>query len=49
MPSNRLPKVAYRVERSVCERYGIPYNNAGLARQFGTVVRKMWRYAFPGG
>ena len=48
MPSNRLPKVAHRVE-ALCERYGIPYNNAGLGRQFGTVVRKMWRYALPGG
>ena len=48
MPSNRLPKVAHRVE-ALCERYGIPYNNARLGRQFGTVVRKIWRYALPGG
>jgi NADPH-dependent stearoyl-CoA 9-desaturase len=48
MPSNRLPKVAPRVQ-SLCARYGIPYNNDRLSVQFGSVVRKMVRYAFPGG
>ncbi len=48
MPSNRLPRVAPRVE-ALCNRYGIPYNNARLSRQFGSVVRKIVRYAFPGG
>jgi linoleoyl-CoA desaturase len=48
MPSNRLPDVAPRVQ-SVCERFGIPYNNGSLRRQFGTVIKKMARYSFPGG
>ena len=48
MPSNRLPKVAYRVQ-ALCRRYGIPYNNERLGRQFGTTYRKIVRYAFPGG
>lgn len=46
MPSNRLPRVAPRV-RSICERYGIPYNSGSLSQQFGSVVRKIWRHALP--
>jgi linoleoyl-CoA desaturase len=46
LPSNRYPEVAPRV-RALCERYGIPYNSASLARQFGTTVRKIVRLALP--
>jgi fatty acid desaturase len=46
MPSNRLPGVAPRV-RSVCERYGVPYNHGNLGQQFGSVVRKIVRYSMP--
>ena len=48
MPSNRYPEVAPRV-RALCARYGLPYNNGSLRRQFGTTTRKIWRYALPGG
>jgi hypothetical protein len=33
--------------REICERYGIPYNSGPLGRQFGTVVRKIFRLALP--
>ena len=48
MPSNRHEQASRRV-RALCERYGLPYNEARLSRQFGTTVRKIWRYALPGG
>ncbi len=48
MPSVRYPQVAPRVE-ALCTRYGLPYNSARLGRQFGTTLRKIWRYALPGG
>lgn len=46
MPSNHLPKIAPRVE-GLCRRYGIPYNNDRLGRQFGTTIRKIVHYARP--
>ncbi|MCU1370299.1 MAG: fatty acid desaturase [Ilumatobacteraceae bacterium] len=48
MPSNRYSQVAPRVE-ALCARYGLPYNKGPLRRQFGTTIRKIWRYALPGG
>ncbi len=47
MPSNRLPEVAPRVQ-GLCRRYGVPYNDGRLRRQFGTTVAKIFRYARPG-
>src|SRR5262249_22569401 len=46
MPSNRYPEVAPRV-RAICNRYGVPYNSASLARQFGTTTWKIFRLALP--
>jgi fatty acid desaturase len=47
MPSNRYSAVAPKV-RELCERYGLPYNAGPLPVQYGTVVRKIIRLAFPG-
>jgi hypothetical protein len=33
--------------REICERYGLPYNSGGLAKQFGSVVSKIVRFALP--
>ena len=33
--------------REICERYAIPYNSGPLGKQFGTVVRKIFRLALP--
>jgi NADPH-dependent stearoyl-CoA 9-desaturase len=46
LPARRYKEVAGDV-RSLCERFGLPYNTGGLARQFGSVVRKIVRYSFP--
>jgi linoleoyl-CoA desaturase len=48
IPSNRYAEIAPRV-REICERYGLPYTTGSLPRQYGTVVRKLARLAFPGG
>ena len=48
LPSNRLPEVAERV-RPLCEKYGLPYNTASLAHQFGSTTGIVHRLAFPDG
>jgi linoleoyl-CoA desaturase len=48
MPSNRYAEAAPRV-RALCARYGIPYNTGSLARQFGSVMRTIFRLALPSG
>jgi linoleoyl-CoA desaturase len=48
LPSNRYKEVAPRV-REICDRYGIDYSSGSLVRQYGQVVRKIVRFAFPGG
>jgi hypothetical protein len=34
--------------RAICERYGVPYNAGPLHKQFGSVVKKIFRLALPG-
>jgi hypothetical protein len=34
--------------REICERYGLPYNTGPLRKQFGSVVKKIFRLALPG-
>jgi len=46
MPARRYADIAPEVQQ-ICERYGIPYNRGPLARQFGTVVRKIVRLTLP--
>jgi linoleoyl-CoA desaturase len=48
MPSNRYAEAGSRI-KALCARYGLPYNEAKLRRQFGTTTRKIWRYSLPGG
>jgi NADPH-dependent stearoyl-CoA 9-desaturase len=48
VPSNRYAEIAPRV-REICERYGLPYTTGSLAKQYGTVLRKLARLALPGG
>lgn len=48
MPSNRYPEVAPRVY-ALCSRYGLPYHEGSLLRQYGTTLYKIVRLAFPGG
>ncbi len=46
LPAHRYPEMAVEV-REICERYGLPYNTGGLAKQFGSVVAKICRLALP--
>jgi linoleoyl-CoA desaturase len=48
LPSNRYKEIAPRVQE-ICDRYGIPYTTGSLPRQYGQVLRKIVRFAFPGG
>ena len=46
LPAHRYADIAKDV-RVICEKYGLPYHSAGLGRQFGSVVRKIFRLALP--
>jgi fatty acid desaturase len=48
VPSNRYAQIAPRVQE-ICKRYGLPYTTGSLPRQYGKVLRKIARLAFPGG
>ncbi len=46
LPAHRYADIAQHV-RAACERHGLPYNSGPLHRQFGTVVRRIFRLALP--
>jgi fatty acid desaturase len=46
LPSNYYSQVAPRV-REICERHGVSYRTGSFLSQFGSVVRKTVRLAFP--
>jgi fatty acid desaturase len=46
IPARRYSEIAVEV-RSICERYGLDYNAGPLRKQFGSVVRKIFRLALP--
>lgn len=46
IPANRYAEIAPRV-RAICARYGQHYNTGSLPRQFGQVVWRILRHAFP--
>jgi NADPH-dependent stearoyl-CoA 9-desaturase len=48
VPAHRYAEIAVEV-REICERYGLPYNTGPLRKQFGSVVKKIFRLALPGG
>jgi NADPH-dependent stearoyl-CoA 9-desaturase len=48
LPASRYPEMAPRV-RAICERYGQRYCTGSFARQLGSVIGKLVRYAWPGG
>ncbi|MEV4455083.1 acyl-CoA desaturase [Microbispora sp. NPDC049633] len=47
LPSNRYAEIAPRV-RALCERFGLPYTSGSLARQAGSVWKRVLRMALPG-
>ncbi|HEU4360119.1 MAG TPA: acyl-CoA desaturase [Mycobacterium sp.] len=46
LPAHRYAEIAPEVS-DICQRYGIPYNTGPLHKQFGTVVRKIFKLALP--
>ena len=48
IPSNRYQEISPRV-REICERYDLPYSSGPLVKQYGSVVKRLARLAFPGG
>jgi linoleoyl-CoA desaturase len=46
IPAHRYAEIAVEV-REICERFGLPYNAGPLGRQFGSVVKKIFRLALP--
>jgi linoleoyl-CoA desaturase len=46
IPAHRYAEVATEV-REICERFGLPYNAGPLPKQFGSVVKKIFRLALP--
>jgi fatty acid desaturase len=48
LPSNRYKEIAPRV-REICNRYGIEYSSGSLPKQYGQVIKKICRFALPGG
>jgi fatty acid desaturase len=48
IPAHRYAEIAVEV-REICARYGLPYNTGPLHKQFGSVVKKIFRLALPGG
>jgi fatty acid desaturase len=46
LPSNRYPEIAERV-RAVCEKFDLPYTTGPLYRQYGQVLRTIFRLSFP--
>jgi fatty acid desaturase len=48
IPAHRYAEIAAEV-RELCQRYGLPYNTGPLHKQFGSVVKKIFRLALPDG
>ncbi len=46
LPARRYADISVEV-REICERYELPYNTGSLSRQFGSVVRSIFRLALP--
>lgn len=46
IPSYRYPEMSVRV-REICNKYEIPYNTSSFAKQYYTVVRKLFKFSFP--
>jgi fatty acid desaturase len=48
IPAHRYAEISVEV-KAICERYGLPYNSGPLHKQFGSVVKKIFRLAVPWG
>ena len=46
LPAHRYAEISEEVQ-AICKRYGLPYNKGPLSKQFGTVVRRIFRLSLP--
>ncbi len=46
IPAIRYPEIAEEV-KEICKRYGIHYNTGSMVRQYGQVIGRILRHAFP--
>lgn len=46
MPAPRYAQISPKV-RAVCEKYGLPYNSGSFVRQYGSVLRTIFKRALP--
>ena len=46
MPARRYTEIAPQV-KAICEKYGVHYNTGGFWKQYGSVMWRILRYAFP--
>ena len=46
IPARRYRAIAPKVQ-AVCEKYGLNYNNASLVKQYGSVIKRIVKFAFP--
>lgn len=46
IPANRYEEMAVEV-RAICAKYNLPYNTGSLSKQFGTVVKRIFRLSLP--
>jgi fatty acid desaturase len=47
LPARRYEEMSVEV-KEICQRYGVPYHNAPLYKQLGSVWKKIFKLAFPG-
>lgn len=48
LPAHRYAEISTEV-REICERYDLPYNTGPFSKQFGSVIRKIFRLSLPNG
>lgn len=46
IPASRYEEMAPRVE-AICKKFDLPYNSGPFVRQYGSVLKKVWKYSFP--
>ncbi|MDK9556763.1 acyl-CoA desaturase [Marinobacter sp. M216] len=46
IPAHRYPEISEQVQ-AVCRKHGIPYNTGSFARQYGTVLKRIFAFSLP--
>ena len=46
LPAHRYPEISEKVQ-AVCKKHGIHYNTGSFAKQYGTVLKRIFSYSLP--